>query len=230
MKEKELFDGEPVIEFQTKKDRRNFLRYAGMFGIGSTLAFAGVACADDETDPDAAPTGTSDTPTEDAAAQVPQSDLDILNYALTLEYLEAEFYQKATEGNLLSGRDLEYAQAIGAHEQAHVDALTQTISDLGGTPVEKPNFKLPEDALGDKSKLIATATMFEELGVDAYHGQVPEIQTPDILMAAAAIAGVESRHAAVLEMFSGGEPFPAPVEDSKSMDEVLEAVNPLIES
>ncbi|MDQ4125387.1 MAG: ferritin-like domain-containing protein [Actinomycetota bacterium] len=234
MAERELFDGEPVIQFETQRDRRNFLRYARIVGVGGALALAGVACADEE-DPAAVATPAADptaepSPTDDTEPQVPQSDLDILNYALTLEYLEAEFYQKATQGNLLSGRDLALVTAIGAHEQAHVDALTQTINDLGGTPVQKPTFKLPAAALKDKAAFFATASTFEELGVDAYHGQVPEIQTPDLLAAAAAIAGVESRHAAVLALKTKGKPFPAPVEDSKSMEQVLEVVKPLIKA
>lgn len=75
-----------------------------------------------------------------------------------------------------------------------------------------------------------TASTFEELGVTAYHGQVTEIQNPTILGAAASIAGVESRHAAILATMIGGKPFPAPVEGTKTMGEVLEAAKPFIKS
>lgn len=233
--EKELFGGEPVIEFTNEKDRRNFLRYAAKVGVGSTLALVGVACADDDT---TTPDVTSNTPdleesvtpgeAESPQASVPQSDLDILNYALTLEHLEAEFYDMGLSGNLLSGREREIVEAVGAHEQAHVEVLTQTIGDLGGQPVEKPKFKIPPATFKDKAKFLETAVTFEELGVTAYHGQVPEIKTPDILGAAASIAGVESRHAAVLQKMIGGDPFPGPIEASKPMSEVLKAVKPFL--
>lgn len=229
--ENELFDGEPVIRFQTEKDRRNFLRCAAKIGVGGALAMVGVACTDEgeETSPEAAQTPDEAEETPEGPA-VPQGDLDILNYALTLEHLEAEFYAQGLEGNLLSGREREIVQAVGDHEAAHVAALTQTIEDLGGEPVAKPNFKIPAASFNDKAKFLETAVTFEELGVAAYHGQVPEIQTPDILGAAAAIAGVESRHAAALTKMAGGRPFPAPFEESKPMDAVLEAVEPFLAS
>ncbi len=240
--EKELFEGEPVIEFQNEKDRRNFLKYATKVGVGSALVMVGAACTDQEepTTPDVATSpddaeatvDNNESPSPDGgdSAQVPQGDLEILNYALTLEHLEASFYEQGLKGNLLSGRDREIVAAVSAHEQSHVDSLTQTIQDLGGTPVDKPKFKIPPATFKDKAAFLKTAVTFEELGVTAYHGQVPEIQTPDILMAAGSIAGVESRHAAVLQKMIGGDPFPGPIEASKSMDQVLKAVKPFLAS
>ena len=233
---KELFDGEPVIEFQTAKDRRQFLRYAGKIGVGSSLALAGVACASDETDPAPATnndSSPSDEPSEEespAGAAAPQGDLDILNYALTLEYLEADFYKQGVDSGMLKGRELALIKPIADHEAAHVAALTSTIKDLGGEPVAEPKFKYPAPTFKDKAAFLKTASVFEELGVNAYHGQVTEVKTPAILGAAAAIAGVESRHAAVLAKMIGGNPFPAPVEGTKSMDEVLKAATPFIKS
>jgi hypothetical protein len=234
-KQNELFDGEPVIEFKTAKDRRQFLRTAGMFGLGGSLALAGVACASDETNP--APSGDdsdsssppSDEPTE-AEASVPQGDLDILNYALTLEYLEADFYKQGVDSGMLKGRELALIKPIAEHEAAHVAALTSTIQDLGGEPVAEPKFKYPAPTFKDKAAFLKTASVFEELGVTAYHGQVTMVKTPAILGAAAAIAGVESRHAAVLAKMIGGNPFPAPVEGTKTMDQVLKAATPFIKS
>lgn len=223
-KNDQLFDGEPVIEFQTAKDRRQFLKYAGIIGVGGTLALVG--CAEDE-----ATSPVGDEPTEEATqeeASVPQGDLDILNYALTLEYLEADFYKQGVDAGILSGRDLALIKPIAEHEAAHVAALTSTIQDLGGEPVAEPNFKYPPPTFRDKAAFLKTASVFEELGVAAYQGQVTNVETPDILGAAAAIAGVESRHAAVLAKLIGGNPFPAPVEETKSMDEVLEAATPFI--
>jgi len=227
-KEDQLFDGQPVIEFQTARDRRQFLKYAGMIGVGGTLALTGVACAEDG----AAPTGVAGDKSDDSMdeSSVPQGDLDILNYALTLEFLEADFYKQGVDSGVLKGRELDLIKPIAEHEAAHVSTLSSTISDLGGEPVAEPNFKYPAPTFKDKAAFLKTASTFEELGVKAYHGQVTMIKTPDILGAAASIAGVESRHAAVLARLLGGNPFPAPVEGTLSMDEVLKAATPFIKS
>ena len=211
MTSKEIFDGEAVMSFQNDSDRRNFLKWAGIVGVGSTLAVAGMG-------------------RESVSAQAEDSDIDILNYALTLEYLEADFYTQGVDGGALSGRELALVKPIRDHEDAHVAALTSTIEELGGKPVASPKFKYPEGTFTDKAKFLETASVFEELGVSAYHGQVTLIKNPDLLGAAAAIAGVESRHAAVLADLTGGNPFPAPVEATATMKEVLKAATPFIKS
>ena len=210
MADKEMFNGEAVISFDNEQDRRNFLKWAGIVGVGSTLAVGGFS--------------------RTSSAQAEDSDLEILNYALTLEYLEADFYNQGIDGGTLSGRELALVTPIRDHEDAHVAALTSTISDLGGTPVKSPKFKYPNGTFSDKAKFLGTASVFEELGVTAYHGQVKLIKSVDILGAAAAIAGVESRHAAILADLTGGKPFPAPVEGTKTMKQVLEAATPFIQS
>lgn len=211
-REQDVFGGQPVLTFNREGDRRNFMKWAGIIGVGSTFAVAGARNR------------------FAIAQQVPNSDIEILNYALTLEFLEADFYSRGLERDVLSGRELELVQPIRDHEEAHVTQLTSTISDLGGEPVEEPQFNYPGGTFNQKNAFLQTAVTFEELGVDAYHGQVTRIKTVDILAAAAAIAGVESRHAAILEDMTGGEPFPAPVEDNKSMQQVLEAAGEFIQS
>lgn len=219
----ELFGGEPVIRFEKEVDRRNFLKYAGIVGVGSTLAFTGVACT---TKGNKNPGGAaSATPT----AQM-NADVGILNYALTLEFLEADFYKQGLAGNILTGREKDLVVPISQHEQAHVDALSQTIAKVGGKPVDTPAFQYPDGTFTDKATFLKTASTFEELGVNAYHGQVTRIATPEILGAAASIAGVESRHAAIIATLIAGQPFPAPVETTKTMDEVLQAVKPFVKS
>lgn len=214
MSNQELFDGKPVMVFDKETDRRNFLKWAGIVGVGAGLAVTGVGVGGRQL----------------AEAQSDENDLEILNYALTLEYLEAEFYKQGLDGTVLSGRERDLVEPILEHENAHVSSLTATINKLGGTPVAKPKFKFPEGTFTDKAKFLQTATTFEELGVNAYHGQVTQVKAVPILAAAAAIAGVESRHAAILQDLTGGNPFPAPVETTKSKDEVLEAAKPFIDA
>ncbi len=206
-----LFDGRPVMAFRQESSRRAFIKGAALVGVGG--AFVAYTANDAR-----------------AFAQGSATDLEILNYALTLEYLEAEFYTQGLAGNVLTGRDLELVTPIRDHEQAHVTALTETVTSLGGTPAEMPMFMFPDGTFTDRDMFLTAASMFEELGVTAYHGQVPLIESAEILGAAASIAGVESRHAAVIADLLGGDPFPAPFEANKPMDEVLAAAGQFIQS
>src|ERR1700712_5860057 len=213
MGDPQLFDGKPVLQFSSETNRRSFLKYAGLVGVGATVVAGGVFNA---------PFAAANAPA------VAKGDLDILNYALTLEYLESDFYATGLAKGFLSGRELELITPIGDHEKQHVAAVTQTIKSLGGTPVAKPKITYPAGIFDSKEKFLATASVFEELGVTAYHGQVPLIKDPDVLASAASIAGVESRHAAVIATLIGGNPFPNAIEKNASMTDVLAAVTPLI--
>ena len=217
MGEPQIFGGGPVFQFRSNVDRRAFLKWAGVVGVGATFVAGGLLGA----------------PTAAEAAEIKSglkagSDVDILNYALTLEYLEADFYATGLAKGFLSGRELELITPIGDHENQHVAAVTSTITALGGTPVAKPKITYPAGVFDTKESFFTNASMFEELGVTAYHGQVPLIQSPDVLAAGASIAGVESRHAAILAWLTGGNSFPNPIEQNASMETVLAAVSPLI--
>jgi hypothetical protein len=153
-------------------------------------------------------------------------DMDILNYALTLEHLESEAYRVANASGLLSGKAAGYFQEFGAHEAAHVDALTQTIRDMGGTPVAKADsYAFPSFASADE--LVEFFQSVEELGAAAYLAQAPRLENPDLITAAVAIHNVEAQHAAILSDLLGVSPSPAFAEP-KSMEEVMMVVTPLI--
>lgn len=218
----QLFGGKPVIEFREEHDRRAFLRNALLVGVGATYV---TAAAGD-------PRSWLQSSTASAAVgrKASGGDIDILNYALTLEYLEAGFYERGISAGVLDGRELALVTPIREHEQAHVQAVTATIRSLGGKPVAKPKLTFPKGTFASREKFLATASTFEELGVKAYHGQVPLIQSVDLLAAAASIAGVESRHAAILADLTGGNPFPGPIEAHLPMKQVLKAAMPFIQS
>ncbi len=109
-----------------------------------------------------------------------------------------------------------------------MQAITATLQKLGATPATKPTFKFPDATFTDKATFLKTAVTFEETGVKAYHGQVPLIKDAAILGAAASIAGVESRHAAVLNYLAQMPPVPNPVEQHATMDEIVTAIKPFL--
>jgi hypothetical protein len=203
------FDGEPVIIFESDHDRRRFLKWAGIIGVGGSLTFL----ARDRL----------------ASAQNEGPDIEILNYALTLEYLEADFFGQGLSANLLSGRELELVEPIREHERTHISALVSAVEDLGGTPVEEPTFTYPNRTFENADAFLKTAYDFEALAVKAYHGQVTKFTNGDLLAAAASIAGTESRHAAILADLTGNNPFPAPLEEPAPRRQVLDAVQPFVE-
>jgi hypothetical protein len=209
MTQQRPFGGGPVMMFADDHSRRSFLKWAGIVGVGATLAAAGAR-------------------SRFASAQGDEGDLGILNYALTLEYLEEDFYGRGADSGLLKGRDADLVNSIRDHESEHIAALESAISDLGGTPVKSPKFSYPKGVFKDRQGWMQAALDFSALGVSAYHGQVTRIQSPELLGAAAAIAGVESRHAAVIAHISGHNPFPAPIEQSSSKGRVLKTVKPFV--
>ena len=159
------------------------------------------------------------------------NDVDVLNYALTLEYLEAEFYRQGNEAGLLDGQEAEYLQQVGADESAHVDGITQTINQLGGMPVEAPGVDFG-GAFDSRDTYLETAFTFENLGVSAYLGAVGFIKEKAILQAAAGIFGVEARHAAVIGNLLGKPAengvYMGVTETPLSKDEVLAAAQPFL--
>jgi hypothetical protein len=156
-------------------------------------------------------------------------DVDIANFALTLEYLEADFYARALDAGVLSGDALGVVMNLADHESQHVDAIIGLLDSVGATPVEKPTFTYPADAFSSQASILELAATFEPVGVGAYLGAAPLISSPDILAAAGSIAGVEGEHVVAVNWLLGvvpyaGEAFPA----AMTQDEVLAAVAPFM--
>jgi hypothetical protein len=190
---KDLLDAAP--------NRRKFFRT-----LGIASAMAGAAAAVEST----------------AKAQSSYTDFDILNFALNLEYLEAEFYTVATTGQNISqlgmtvtgsgssgattggqqvsgltGTALSIAQEIAKDEQTHVKFIQTAIASLGGTAIAKPAINLGALGIGfsSLSSFLTLARAFEDIGVTAYGGAAPLISSKTVLGYAARILAVEAYHA-----------------------------------
>ncbi|KAF2018728.1 hypothetical protein BU24DRAFT_103821 [Aaosphaeria arxii CBS 175.79] len=165
------------------------------------------------------PAATASAPAAPPAAAPPAgglTDPDILNFALTAEHLEAEFYKQGfakipaeqftalglSEGQIAS------LKKVGETEATHVSTLLSAISGAGVKPVEPCQYNF-DAALVDAKTMVATARVLEAVGVSAYLGAAPLITSPDVLAAAASIATVESRHQAFIRVAAGAEPVPA---------------------
>jgi hypothetical protein len=166
-----------------------------------------------------------------AADQDFKDDVDVLNYALTLEHLEYAFYRDGV-GKFDLGEDpfansiTTYAMAIRDHEGIHVKTLTGVVTNLGGTPVEEATYDFGYGS--DPTKFLATAQALENTGVMAYDGAIQYLTRADLVTAAASIAAVEARHASYLNLVNGQIPFPAAFEQAKSKAEILKIADRFI--
>lgn len=205
--------------------RRDFLKRSAAVGAGAlalSIGGSNAALAADAADDDV-------------------SDIDVLNYALTLEHLEYAFYRDGLDrfeetdftrseslrgyGDRVRGNVYDYFGDIRDHEETHVDTLTAVISDLGGDPVAEANYDFGIDNVDE---FIAVAGVLENTGVSAYDGAIALIENGDLQTAGATIATVEARHAAYLNQLNGESPFPAAFDEPKTMEEVLDAAGGFI--
>jgi rubrerythrin len=209
--------------------RKRFLRQAGGTGVAASLAAFIAACGSDSKSMSSSPAATA-TPIAAAASgteQFGKGDLGIANYALTLEYLEADFYAKVANSGMLKGKLLDTARKFGNEEQAHVDALIALIKKAGGKPATAPKTNFPLD---NEKSILKLAAAVENLGARAYLGQAGNIQDKEILAAALSIHSVEARHAAVLNLATNAKPAAGPFALPASAAEVLKTVKPYIAS
>jgi serine-rich repeat adhesion-like glycoprotein len=153
-------------------------------------------------------------------------DVGILNFALTLEYLESTFYKEAKTRAKASGDLKSLIDLVARDEEEHVGALTETIKKLGGKPVAEPKFDFPYRGTKEFLQLAQT---FEDTGVSAYNGAAPQIKSKEVLAAAGSIVQVEARHAAAIRLQNGQEPSPLAFDPSLDEAKVLKAVEPFIQ-
>jgi rubrerythrin len=155
-----------------------------------------------------------------AEAQGRRQDVSILNFALSLEYLQADFYTEVEQIGALRGRLKEQAEVVGGHERAHVRAFRDT---LGRRAISKPRFDF-RGATEDSDRFRRTAVAFEDLAVAAYKGQAPRLRAREYLVPALAIHSVEARHAAWIRRLAGAQPaadaFDEPLSRARTLNVV----------
>ncbi len=134
-----------------------------------------------------------------AAAPSKKQDVAILNYALTLEYLEAAFYKQAVAKGKFKGEIGAFAKLVASHEAAHVKALKAA---LGKAAVASPKFDFA-DTVSNEAKFKATSFVLENTGVAAYSGQATNIKQAAVIQAAVSILTIEARHAAGIAALMG---------------------------
>ena len=207
--------------------RRQLMSMAGgSVALGAFLA----ACGSDDSSSDMSSTGSTGTTAamgeDNSTAQFGEGDLGILNYALTLEYIETAFYADVAKSGLFKGADLATIKQFGSQEADHVVALTDAVKAAGGKPAPKPKTEFP---LNNAKQVLKLASTVENLGAAAYLGQAPRIKSPEVLAAALSIHSVEGRHAAALNTLLGLTPVPdGPFAKPAEAGMVLNAVQPFI--
>ena len=217
--------------------RRRFLSRSAIAG-GALLALGGGAGLSLAQEDDGEDSEEAEGPLFDDEEG---TDVDVLNYALTLEHLENAFYRTGLEtfdaadflesdATIVSTEAdaevlYENLETIGEHEAAHVDLLTQAVELLGGTPVEEAEYDF---GLEDVAGFMSLASTLENTGVAAYAGAAPAIESPDLLRTALGVHSVEARHAAVVTAAGSGDPYPDVIDDPAAQSEVLAAVGPFI--
>jgi len=208
------------------RSRRSFMTDAATVGGGvlALSALGGTAAADGHEGDGGNGSGSEDV-----------SDIEILNYALGLEHLEYAFYddfldshsedevENSAVAKYFARPTLRYStyqqiQDVRDHEEAHVEALSRTIEDLGGTPIEPADYEFPYETI---EEFVAIADRLEAVGVSAYAGAAPYIDSDEVLKAALSIHSVEAEHQTYFQLLHLQRPSPDAFNAARSMDAVL---------
>lgn len=242
MDEHETTTGGALVELaEDPSSRKRFLKAVGGGGAAAALGALIAACGGSNNKTTSAPatTGAGSTTAAGSTAGDNQGDIEVVNYALTLEFLEAQFYADVIASGIVKDPKVaSIAKKFGESERQHVDALTAAVQKLGGKPVAKPKASFQSVIDGGLKKVLETAATVENLGAAAYLGQAGNIKSKEILAAALSIHSVEARHAAALNElvgrgFAGGDPLSGSLPDGAfgkpmAKADVLKAVQPFL--
>lgn len=167
-----------------------------------------------------------------AAKTATPGDVEILNFALGLEYLEADFYARIVQAHearpYLTPRQFQVANGLARDEAAHVTSILEILTAANATPAAKPTFQFPSNVFVAQLAFLDLAAIFEETGVGAYLGAAPKVTSGAALRFAASIYGIETRHTGLIRYLAGKDFAPTAAEVPLTVEQVLTRVRPFI--
>jgi hypothetical protein len=158
--------------------------------------------------------------TADAGAATTKNDVDILQFDLALEYLQAGLYTEAERLAKLAPTTLGWARVVGAHERAHVRAIKRL---LGRKVVPSPGFNYGK-VTSDEQAFIKTAVAFEDLTAALLKWQAPRLDSRSILAAVVTLHSVETRHAAWIRHIVGLDPVTTAFDKPASQQKMAQLI------
>lgn len=200
----DVFDPAARCEPAHYESRANVLKRA--FAAGGAIFAGGVLVAG--------------LPRSAESAPSPAQDAEILNLALLLEHMEADFFTEASVSAKLTGELLEFTDIVRGHERAHVAFLRDA---LGRKARKRPTFDFGA-ATQSPAAFTAAAVALQDLMVAAYNGQAANL-TKGALESAAKIVSVEARHAGWIRAIAERNPAPEPTDTPRTAAQVTAAVN-----
>jgi hypothetical protein len=161
-----------------------------------------------------------------APGQVVEADLDILNYILTLEYVQSALYRDALEEVPDLSEDVRSTvQVLRDQEVQHVDALRATVAEAGAKPRDRPRVAFGEE-LRSEAAFLKLANTIEDTAVSAMNGAAPQFDSEDYVAAFASIAQVEARHSALIRLLRDKPPAPLALDKASIQGAVQQAIGP----
>jgi rubrerythrin len=170
--------------------------------------------------------GSDSASGSDETGEFGDGDAGILNFALTVEHVQAAFYAEVAASNLFGAANLKALEKFGEEEDEHIASLTKEVEKLGGEPVEKPETKF---SLKSEKAALQVASELENVGAAAYLGQLPKIESAPALKTVLSIHSVEGRHAAAVDELLGEGPTPdGAFAEPATVETVLAAIDPFM--
>jgi hypothetical protein len=207
-----------LVGIDRETSRRNFLKTAGWATAAiSAAGIGGFGVA-------AKYAGAQDAP---YTTYEGLGDAAILQFAYLLEQLEGTFYSIGADSGLFDEYTLTQIATLRDHEFAHAEAIAATLGQLGAEVPAIPEFTFPEDATADAATFLGYGATFEPVGIGAYQGAAPALESKDILAAAISIHNAECQHWNAIKVLQGIDP-PNNVafEEALPIGAVQEAVAP----
>jgi hypothetical protein len=209
------------VEVNRERSRRNFLKTAGWAtaAIGAAgIGGFGVA---------ARYVGAQEGDGKPYESYQGLGDVAILQFAYLLEQLEGVFYQTGADAGIFDEFGVAQIAAIRDHEIAHAEAIAATLGTLGAEVPATPEFTYPDGVFSDPAAFLELAATFEPVGIGAYQGAAPALESKEILAAAISIHNSECQHRCAINILSGNlPPNDLAFEEALPLSEVQQAVEP----